>query len=787
MAERRQHPNGGIYERGPDGQWHLVGGANPLTGADPMVGLQTRSAEAEARIKEAQAPNAAAIADAEARKAEADARTAQINAETKAREEAERNSPEARRARVEAARSQAQTALAMIGQIRRSVAKPGATGPIGQIAEYIHGTPAANLSASLDALGGVISLDKLMQMKNNSATGASGLGQVTEKELAILRDQLGALSRQQGPEQLLENLRGVEKHFKRALLAINGVDPDRYEKLGIDPYEKLDPQTARMRAQIMLRQGAGEDKVGEFLTVQGLLYDPSALRANIGRQDARVIPPEDEVAAGFQKGAEHVGSRLLEGVESVPNTLFGTNLNFGDQWRESAERRFAGRGVDPTAEMTGRIAAAAIPALLTRNPFVGGALENVLVNDSRDPMGIGQDALVGGIAGKIGDKFIRGAANLLSPNISQPVRNLHERGVRMTPGQILGGNAARAEGLRTSLPFAGGRIQGSIDQAYDDVQHALGDEILSPAGIGADRSIPPGGAFVKDIQQKGSQLYDDALKGTGFEFDPRTGNRVLKALSKHRMRPDVAAEVVTDLQVNLGGMFGRGGPARITGEEWKAIDSELGTLAESYRKQGAPYNPAARAVREVRDELFRGVVRQNPGSKAAEVRNADKVHRGVRILNNAAARDGANNVPSPGQIMAAIKAEAPAGRTAFAAGEAPLQRFAGDVQNAMPTYANSRSAERLTAQIPTTREGMMAHIQGAMLAPLYTEPVQRAFQGAMLRKSYTMPKTADLMRSDALAGARGMFGSGQARDLLNMDPLVLQQILEEDARLRRPQ
>lgn len=48
MAERRQHPNGGIYERGPDGQWHLVGGANPLTGADPMVGPQTQKAQNEA-------------------------------------------------------------------------------------------------------------------------------------------------------------------------------------------------------------------------------------------------------------------------------------------------------------------------------------------------------------------------------------------------------------------------------------------------------------------------------------------------------------------------------------------------------------------------------------------------------------------------------------------------------------------------------------------------------------------------------------------------------------------
>lgn len=742
-------------------------------------------AQSEAAISAAQAPSAGTVADAQARKAEADARIAQLNADTASAENAERNSPEAKRAAIAAARQQARNALQVIDQIRTAVGKPGSSGPVGQIARWVDGTAATDKDAAIVSLGGMIGLDKLMEMKASSPTGASGMGALSEKEMQVLMDQQGPLTSRQGNEQLLATLRNIEKHFKRFSLANMGVDPDRMEQLGIDPYEELDDQTARRRAQQMLREGKDEESVGEFLTIQGLEYDPATLKANVGYGGAKVIPPEHAGPHSLQKGAEHVGSRAVSGLEAIPNTLLGTNLNIGSQWNDSINQRWEGRPTDPNAEMLGRIATALPLAALTRNPFLGGAVENTLVNDSRDPMGVGQDALVGGLMGKGGDLAIRGVAGALSPNVGGPQRRLHEQGVRMTPGTVMGGSAQRAEGLRTSLPFAGKRIQGGLDQSYDDVQHAMGDQILSPAGATADRSIEPGGQFVKHIQETGSGLYDEALAGTGFQVNPQLGSRVVSSISKHRMRPDIMDEVVTDLRVNLGGMFDNSGAVKVSGDEWKAVDSELGKLGEYYRKQGSPYNPAAKAVRDVRDDLFRGLVRQNPGSKAAGVRKADKVHTGVRILDNAAARDGANNVPAPGQIMGAIKSEAPFGRRAFSRGEAPLQQFASDVQNAMPGYANSRSADRAIAAVPTSKEGMMAHMQGMMMSPMYSEPAQRGFQNFMMRQNYTAPGAANMLRSPQGGGVRGAVGSAQGRDLLNMDPLELQAMLEEDMRLRR--
>lgn len=748
--------------------------------APAKASADARRSAAEASIAEAQAPVAGTVAEAEARKAEADARAAQIAADAKAAEQAELNSPEARRAKIAAARTKAKVALQTIEQIRRAVGKPGSSGPVGQIARWVDGTAATDKETAIDSLGGIMGLDKLMEMKAASATGASGMGALSEKEMRVLIDQMGPLSPRQSNEQLLETLRNVEKHFKRFALATSGVDPDQYDALGIDPYEELDPQTARRRAQQMLREGVGEDKVGEFLTIQGLEYDPSALKANVGYQGAKVLPPEDAGPHSFVKGLEHVGSRAVSGAEWLPNTLLGTDFNLGNQWHENLQQRWEGRETDPAAEMTGRIVGALPAAALTRNPFLGGAVENTLVNDSRDPMGVTQDALVGGAAGKLGDLAIRSVAGLVAPNVSQPVRNLHQQGVRMTPGQITGNT--QAEGLRTSLPFVGRRIQGSIDQSYDDVQHAMGDQVLNPGGVTANRTIEPGGDFVRHIQQRGSDLYNDALRGTTLAPTNQLGGHIMAALGRTRLRPDIAEQVMGDLEVNLGGLYSN---PNITGREWKALDSDLGALAEGYRRQGGSEAAAAPVIRDVRNALFRNLTTQNPGSSARRVRQADQVHRGVRILNNAAARDGANNVPSPGQIMGAIRAEAPMGRTALARGDAPLQGFASDVQNAMPTYANSRSADRAIAALPTTREGVMAHAQGAMLAPLYSQPFQRGFQNMMLRENYTAPAIGNLLRSPGLGGARGVVGSTNARDLLGMDPLELQAMLEEDARLRR--
>lgn len=72
---------------------------------------------------------------------------------------------------------------------------------------------AADMGGMLETLKGMVVFDRLEQLKRASATGASGLGQVTEKEIDLLGAQLGALSQTMSRERIEATLDTVEGVF----------------------------------------------------------------------------------------------------------------------------------------------------------------------------------------------------------------------------------------------------------------------------------------------------------------------------------------------------------------------------------------------------------------------------------------------------------------------------------------------------------------------------------------------------------------------------------------------
>ncbi len=72
---------------------------------------------------------------------------------------------------------------------------------------------AADMGGMLETLKGMVVFDRLEQLKRASATGASGLGQVTEKEIDLLGAQLGALSQTMSKERIEATLDTVESVF----------------------------------------------------------------------------------------------------------------------------------------------------------------------------------------------------------------------------------------------------------------------------------------------------------------------------------------------------------------------------------------------------------------------------------------------------------------------------------------------------------------------------------------------------------------------------------------------
>ncbi|WP_216825753.1 transglycosylase SLT domain-containing protein [Ruegeria sp. EL01] len=104
-----------------------------------------------------------------------------------------------------------------VNEIRETLEKDGLfdlpeVGVIGSKLRHIN-QESADMAGMLETLKGMVVFDRLEQLKRASATGASGLGQVTEKEIDLLGAQLGALKQDMSKERIEATLDTIEGVF----------------------------------------------------------------------------------------------------------------------------------------------------------------------------------------------------------------------------------------------------------------------------------------------------------------------------------------------------------------------------------------------------------------------------------------------------------------------------------------------------------------------------------------------------------------------------------------------
>jgi hypothetical protein len=161
--------------------------------------------------------------------------------------------------------AKAQTAFAAgnVGQAVRNafevVDKPGATGYLSKPARSlgIGGTPADDMDAALSTINANTAFQQLRAMREASASGASGLGQLTEKESTMLSSVIADLRAYQSTGKVKEGLARVEA----AMVLLAG---DSFEQ-GTD-IAGFNKQLDQMTQDILAREhnrasGAGGSKV----------------------------------------------------------------------------------------------------------------------------------------------------------------------------------------------------------------------------------------------------------------------------------------------------------------------------------------------------------------------------------------------------------------------------------------------------------------------------------------------------------------------------------------------
>ena len=229
---------GVVYEELPDGNVRVVGYENapPQTPQPFMTSPGDPAKPLEVERLRQQIGSTAATAPYDARKAAADASKAETDAEKARRDLAAQQAtatPEQQKAQANLANDEI---IAAIQRAKGDLQNGGAAGYWARLPEMFQPQSAINLSGSLNTIASRLTLDKLAQLKQSSPTGASGLGSLTEKEGALLRDSIAALGQTQDPDRLMESLNNVEKHYRNVMALSNGEDyrdPKVAERYGI--------------------------------------------------------------------------------------------------------------------------------------------------------------------------------------------------------------------------------------------------------------------------------------------------------------------------------------------------------------------------------------------------------------------------------------------------------------------------------------------------------------------------------------------------------------------------
>lgn len=325
-----------------------------------------------------------------------------------------------------------------------------------------------------------------------------------------------------------------------------------------------------------------------------------------------------------------------------------------------------------------------------------GALEPTSTGESR-ASNMAKNAAIGGAA----SGAMRGLARVVRPETADDASKLIDEGVRLTPGQALGGAWKASEEKLASLPLLGDIIKGAQRRGVEDFNRAAFNRALAPIGEKVGRDFKPGRDAVEAVGRKIGDAYDDVLARIGrVDLDSTFSGEVNKISSMTDELGDAAQKQFMSILKNR--VVDRMTPAgTMSADTMKIVESDLGRLARQYK--GSP-DPNQRglgaAINEVQASLRRAVERSAPAGAADDLAKANRAWAEFVRVEDAASRIGAKEgVFSPAQMLSAVRSQDKSVRKgAFARGNALGQDLAESGKSVLTQEVpDSGTAGRLLA------------------------------------------------------------------------------------------
>jgi hypothetical protein len=391
---------------------------------------------------------------------------------------------------------------------------------------------------------------------------------------------------------------------------------------------------------------------------------------------------------GLVKPQDVAESRRLD--EALMRTRSGKAGNIAGYALEAVPLSYAARGLAPAAG-AGLLARVATGGLSGGAQGYAAPYTSTGEHVANTLIGAGTGALLPG-AGAMVSNAMRGLA-------SPEARTLLEAGVRLTPGQMLGGMARRAEDAAMSLPVVGSAIRNAQRRAINDFNLASVEKALQPIGVKLGKGVEAGYDAIEQGRKAITSAYDKVLGQMKGRVDSTLTNKIAGTLTSHvNTLPDnLARKLMQTVDEDVLQKLGKG--QWVGGKEIKEVISNLGNEVRAAQQSIDPaYRQLGKAFQSIQNDVKAMLKRSNPKEMGEELANVDAAHARMLRVENAAARVGADEGKfSAAQLRSAVRAEDSSyKKRGFSQGNALLQDWADAGKNVLPQKVpDSGTAERL--------------------------------------------------------------------------------------------
>jgi hypothetical protein len=354
------------------------------------------------------------------------------------------------------------------------------------------------------------------------------------------------------------------------------------------------------------------------------------------------------------------------------------------------------------------------------------------------------------------------AGKVLDPAITAGAKMLQDAGIRLTPGQALGGVYKTLEDkAQRFFPILGDLIESRRNEGVASLNRAMYAKATAPfgaEGAAAIKDAPVGREGVAKVGDYLSSKYEQGLAASRPVpiYDNPQG---LKQITDGTQPSQTFMEAIDELKSMVPtakaqdfekdlkrAIFDKVTPAgTLTPTFAKQADSELGQIAR--------FTPVSRdeqlyksAIMEARSQLREQFAKYNPET-APMIRAADQGWRTLVQIENAAAMLGAKDgVFGAAQLLHSVKKSDTSIRDRmFARGEAHNQEFADAARNTMSAAQNTGGLGGMIAGDMMMGGPMMTGITGAG-SVAYLPGVNQALTALLTRRPQQMRSLGDVAK-----------------------------------------